>query len=402
MRRKQIVAFCLYDFGDSAFAVLFPFVYGTYYAEKVVGGERGAGWWGAVGSVSMLAVALSAPLLGGIADHAGVRKRMLVLFTLLGVAASLSFAGIAPGFVVLGFLAGVLANFAFEGGIVFYNAYLPIIAPPSHHGRISAAGFAVGYVGSLLAIGGAALLRDWTLIWVAMGLQWLLFALPALFLLPADRPTGKGILAAAREGLRGTLSTWRDVLGMKDLRRFLIAYFFYMDGVNTVILFAGLYAAREFAFTTGELLLLIALVQVTALLGSIAMAKPTDVKGPKWSVRVMLLWWIFVVGAAYFATNRTLFWCVAVLAGLGVGCIQASSRAFMSRMVPRGREAEMFGFYALCGKSGAILGPFLFGQIGQAFGSLRPAILSVAVFYVVGYLLLGRVRLPAPSAQAPA
>ncbi len=399
MRRKEIVGFCLYDFGDSAFAVLFPFVYGTYYAEQVVGGARGAGWWGAVGSVSMLAVALGAPLLGGIADHAGVRKRMLALFTLLGVAASLSFAAITPGLVLLGFLAGVVANFAFEGGIVFYNAYLPIIAPPSHHGRISAAGFAVGYVGSLLAIGAAALLRDWTLIWVAMGLQWLLFALPAILFLPADRPTGMGVLAAGREGVRNTLATWRDVLGMIDLRRFLLAYFFYMDGVNTVILFAGLYAAREFGFTTGELLALIALVQVTALVGSVAMAKPTDTRGPKWSVRVMLLWWILVVGSAFLATNRAIFWGVAVLAGLGVGSIQASSRALMSRLVPAGREAEMFGFYALCGKSGAILGPFLFGQIGEAFGSLRPAILSVAAFYVIGFLLLGRVSVPGRGAE---
>jgi len=232
MNRRILRAWCLYDFGNSAFAVLFPFVFGTYYAHTVVGGARGSALWGYAGSLSMLCVALSAPLLGGIADHAGARKRMLLLFTAVGLGTVLGFDAVGPGTVAAGFVLAIAANFAFEGGIVFYNAYLPLIAPPSHHGRVSAYGFATGYVGSLVAIGVAVLLARtlgvaW--IWPALALQWGLFALPAFLRLPADRPTGMGLLASGKRGVKRTLFTWREVAGMPDLRRFLLAYFFYMD-----------------------------------------------------------------------------------------------------------------------------------------------------------------------------
>jgi UMF1 family MFS transporter len=399
MDRKVIRSWCLYDFGNSAFAILFPFIYGAYFADQVVGdrGRGGEWWWGLTASTSMLAVALSAPLLGGVADHSGARKRMLALYTALGVAAVIAFTTVSPGAILLGFALGALANFAFEGGIVFYNAYLPDIAPPTHHGRISAKGFAVGYVGSLVALGGAALLLEvvdaslgW--VWVALAVQWAVFSLPAFLFLPSDRRTGIGVMEAARRGVRQTARTFKSVLGMRNLRRFLLAYFFYMDGVNTVIFFAGVYANRTLGFTVGELLILMAVVQLSALTGSLVMAKPTDVRGPKWTVRRVLLWWVFVVTAAHFAETKTLFWVVAVLAGLGLGSIQAASRAFMSGLIPEGREAELFGFYALCGKTGAILGPFLFGVLSSQWGATN-AILSVAAFYVVGFLLLGKVKL---------
>ena len=136
MDRKVVRSWCLYDFGNSAFAILFPFFYGAYYVKTVVGeGDAGTWWWGLTGSVSMLAVALSAPLLGGISDHAGVRKRLLAAYTGLALVAVLGFTQVGAGAIVLGFVLGAVANFAFEGGIAFYNSYLPQIAPPSAIGQ---------------------------------------------------------------------------------------------------------------------------------------------------------------------------------------------------------------------------------------------------------------------------
>lgn len=395
MNRKTIGAWCLYDFGNSAFAVLFPLMYGTFYAEHVVGGTAGTSWWSYAGSLSMALVALSAPFMGGIADHAGVRKRMLMLYTAVGVGAVLAFTRIEPGMVWAGFLLAVVANFAFEGGIVFYNAYLPDIAPPSHHGRVSARGFAVGYFGSLIALAVAAPIAGWGLmdfVWIALALQWALAAVPAFSFLPWDKRTGMTVRHAATVGVRKTMATWKSVLGMPDLRRFLLAYFFYMDGVNTVIWFAGVYASATLGFENAELILMFGLVQIAALIGSLLMGGPTDRMGPRWTVRRVLLWWIFVVVAVYFTTSKTVFWIVAACAGLGIGSIQASSRALMSRLIPDGREAELFGFYALCGKTGAIMGPLVFGAITVALGGQRPAVLSIAAFYVVGFVLLGRVK----------
>ena len=392
MDRKVVRSWCLYDFGNSAFAILFPFFYGTYYATHVVhegSAHSGEWWWGLTISVSMLAVALTAPLLGGISDHSGARKRLFAGYTVLGLVTVLAFTQVGPGTIVLGFVLGALANFAFEGSIVFYNSYLPQIAPPSHHGRVSAKGFAVGYVGSLVALGLAAALfkRGMEFVWITLAVQWALFAIPAFKNLPPDRPTGIGLRNAAARGVRQTAETFKSVLGMRRMRRFLFGYFFYMDGVNTAIVFAAVYAKLTLKFSDPQLLMLMALVQLSALGGSLLMAKPTDVKGPKWVIVRVLIWWVLVITAAHFTHSKALFFVVAALAGLGLGSIQASSRAFMSRLIPKGREAELFGFYALCGKTGAILGPFLFGALADAHGA-RNAILSVIAFYAVGFLMI--------------
>jgi UMF1 family MFS transporter len=178
---------------------------------------------------------------------------------------------------------------------------------------------------------------------------------------------------------------------MKNVRGFLIAYFFYMDGVLTVIHFATIYSTDYLKFSVTEAMGMLALVQVTALAGSLAMAKPTDRMGPKWTVSVVLLWWIGTVVAAYFCRTKAPFFVIAALAGLGLGSIQAASRAFMSKLIPKGREAEMFGFYGLCGKSGAILGPVIFGFIYD-LADPPTAIVSVAAFYLLGLGLLRPVK----------
>ncbi|MFM8978975.1 MAG: MFS transporter, partial [Planctomycetia bacterium] len=161
MDRKVIRAWCLYDFGNSAFAMLFTTFFGVFFSTVIVDNAQGEGdrWWGWLVSAAMATVALLAPFLGGVADHAGVRKRMLAAFTLLGVVAVLGWTTLRPGDVLPGFALGLLAMVGFEAAIVFYNAYLPRIAPASHQGRVSAWGFAVGDVGSLVALAVAAL-RD--------------------------------------------------------------------------------------------------------------------------------------------------------------------------------------------------------------------------------------------------
>ena len=394
-------AWCLFDFGNSAFAVLFPAIFGAWFSGTLVGGSSGDARWGEIISLSMLLVALTAPFLGGIADYAGFRKRMLVAYTLLGIACVLAFTGATHMPLPLVFALAVLANVAFEGGIVFYNAYLPDIAPPHEHGRVSAKGYALGYVGSLVALGLAMVsiaVFEWLPgVWIALAVQWALGSAVAFRYLPKDPPARKSFWDAGRDGLRETRATLRRVWAHKPLRWFLLSYFFYMDGVLTVVHFAAIYAKKTLGFSQTELIALIALVQVTALVGALAMAGPTDRRGPKWAVRVLLCWWIGVVVVTYFATSKMTFFCVGVLAGLGLGSIQSVSRAFMARLIPAGREAEMFGFYALCGKSGAILGPLVFGYVSYAFGHQRPAVLSVAIFYALGLLLLARVEAPGPK-----
>ena len=393
-------AWCWYDFGNSAFAVLFSTVFGVWFGTHVVGGDRGDLLWGRLLSVSMACVALLSPFVGGIADHTGRRKRLLVLATVVGGVAVLGFSTIGAGDVAWGFVLGVVASVAFEMGIVFYNAYLPHITPVARQGRLSARGFALGYVGSLCALGVALLLIKSDLfvgVWIALAAQWLIVGLRACIGLPRDVPTGTPVSVAAQRGVAQTLRTFRTQVVGTPLGRFLLAYFFFMDGVLTVVHFAPLFARRTLNFSGAELIGLVALVQVTALVGALLAAGPVDRLGPKRVIQFLLLLWIGVAGLTWFVYSKALFYVLATVAGLGLGSIQSTARAQMARLIPPGQEAELFGFYALCGKTGAILGPLVFGWISMRLGAQRPAVLSVAVFFLLGLILLARVPADTPA-----
>lgn len=399
--RRTIVAWTLYDFANSGFsAIVQATIYPAYYANSVVGNSDGRGdfWWGLTVSVAMVLAALSSPLLGGVADHAGARKPFFVGFTLVSVAATALLATVGPGMVAWGFVLGVTGLATFEAAFVYYNSYLPRITSSDTVGRVSAAGFAVGYAGSLVAFAAAypfAARGAYGACFVGAALQFLLLSLPAFAVLPADERHPRSVAAAMRHGVLDMLGTLGEIVrapARRPLRGFLTAYLLYEDGVNTVVTFAAVFAARTLGFSFAEIVVLFMVVQVAALVGSAAWARSTDTRGPKFVVMVTLGQWTAVSVLAWLVQTKWQFWAVAVLAGTGLGAIQAASRALMARLIPRGREAEFFGFYALVGKTGAILGPLVFGTVSHLMGgNQRVAMLSVGVFFVAGLALLARV-----------
>ena len=411
MRRRfdrAIVAWCLYDFANSSVsALVVATIFPVWYAQAIVGNADGRGdfWWGLASSTTMVIVAVAAPLLGGIADHAGVRKPFFVGLTLASVAGSALLATLSEGMVVRGFLYVVGTLVTYEAAIVYYNAYLPRLAPRERLGSVSAQGFAVGYAGSMVAFLAAypfVAAGMYGLAFVVTAVQFLLFALPAFVILPADARHATPLSRAVARGLADTLATLREIVtdpARRALRRFLLAYLVYEDGVNTVIFFAGIFAAKTLGFTFTEIIALFVVVQLSALLGSAAWARPADRRGPKLVITVTLVQWLAVTVLSYFVHTKGQFWVVAVLAGTGLGAVQAASRTFMAMLVPREREAEFFGFYALVGKTGAILGPLVFGTVSRAMGGdQRSAIAAIGLFFVAGLLLLRRVPSPPPRA----
>jgi UMF1 family MFS transporter len=402
MNRKTIASWCLFDFANSFYAML-PIIWGPFYQRVIVGNEKGLGdlWWGYAVAATMLIVAVTSPVMGAIADYAGVRKRLLIAYTLMSVSAVCLYTSVEPGMIFWGFLVTVISYIGFEGGQVFYNAYLPEIAPREYQGRVSGWGFATGYVGSLLGLlicllAFRAEVPD--VAWVVVAAAFLVFAQPAFIWLPADSAPQFGVVRAARGGIVQTWRTFRDIVRVPETRWFLLAYFFYEDGVNTVINFSSAFAAQTMGFTFAELPVLFAVVQASALAGAWAWAKPTDRFGPKRVVAAMLVQWSLVVVVAYFVQTKAQFFALAVLAGTGLGAIQAASRAFMATLTPRDREADYFGFYALCGKSAAIKGPLIFGFVSHATGGdQRLAILSVIGLFVIGAALLAFVRAGGPT-----
>jgi MFS transporter, UMF1 family len=405
--RRTIVAWALYDFANSAFAaIVLATIFPAYYANIVVGNADGRGdfLWGLAVSTSMVLVALTSPLFGGIADHAGVRKRFLIVLSLASVTATALLTTVGPGDAILGFVLVVAGMVTFETAFVYYNSYLPRIAAPEALGRVSATGFAVGYAGSLVAFLAAypfaAAKAYWGCFLVAAA-QFALFAVPAFVVLPADTRQSVPLGAAIARGARETLATLREILGNRDrieIRRFLTAYLVYEDGGNTVITFAAVFAATTLGFSFEEIIGLFILVQISALAGSVLWARPTDRLGPRLVVRVTLVQWALVTVLAYFVQEKWHFWVVAVLAGTGLGAVQAASRTFMATLIPKGREAEFFGFYSLVGKTGAVMGPVVFGGVSRALGgNQRAAIVAVGLFFVVGLALLSRVRAGGPT-----
>src|SRR5712691_4970754 len=305
--RRTIHAWMLYDFANSAFsAIVQATVFPAYYANVVVGNAEGRGdfWWGTLVSLSMILVALTSPLFGGIADHAGVRKPFFVWLTVVSVAATALLAAVGPGMIVTGFVLGIVSLVTYEAAIVYYNSYLPTLAEPEQIGRVSAGGFAVGYAGSIVAF-----LAAWPFAargayggcFLAAAVLFGAFSVPAFVALPADETKRMTLGAALRRGAGDTLATLREILGhreRREMRRFLLAYLVYEDGVNTVITFSAVFAAKTLGFSLTEIIALFLVVQITALLGSAAWARPADTHGPRLVVMVTLVQWAAEIGRA--------------------------------------------------------------------------------------------------------
>jgi UMF1 family MFS transporter len=405
LNKKHIICWTLFDFANSSYsAVIAAVVFPVYYANVIVGNAAGVGdlWWGRAISLSMAIVALSSPFLGGIADAGGLRKRFLFFYTALSVLSVASLAILGKGMIIEGFLLIVAANLGMEGGLVFYNSFLPRIAPREYQGRVSAWGFMVGYAGSIISlllalplVKGGYFRETWVMVAVFYGI----FSLPAFLFLPKDDQGAFSVLRSAREGLRQAMTTLREIVRRKEPGKFLFSYLVYEDGVSTIIVFSSIFAATTLGFEAMELILLYLAVQVTALFGSLAMAKPIDLWGPKKIVMSSLILWAAVAITAFFVETKDHFWVIATCAGLGLGTVQAASRAFYTQFVPAGKEAEYFGVYSLAGKSSAVIGPIIFGYVSTTFGSQRPAILSVAAFFFIGLIILSFVRGGGPNVR---
>ena len=401
MNKKQVGAWALFDLANSVYpAVITAVVFQVYYINTVVGNTDSIGdwWWGRAVSLSALIVAVSSPLLGAIADRVGMRKRFMAFFVAMCLTGVALFTTLGPGAVAWGFTVFVFANVGYEACLVFYNAYLPDIAPSDKQGWVSGLGFGVGYAGSavglLLAI--PLIETNIDLVWIMVAVFFIIFSIPSFLFLPQDQASEMSVGQAARWGVTNFREILGEVLQERDLRRFLLAFFFYIDGVLTAIYMSSTVASTTFGYTQNELVSLYIALQIAALIGSFVLAKPTDLLGPKKILSgVLVMWTLVAVSIGFIPTSKLWFGALAMVAGFGLGSVQAASRAFMAALIPKGKEAEMFGFYALCGKSSSIVGPLAFGYIAVASGgNQRLAVMALSVLFIVGLGLLRRVNAP--------
>ena len=405
--KGRIAAWCLYDWANSAFTTLVvTFIYAAYFASAFADDPgRGTALWSRGIAVSALLIAALAPAAGALADRGG-RRKCLILSTLVCAAGTAALAFVRPDqpyAVVTALGLFVAANVAFELGLVFYNAFLPAIAPPDRIGRISGYGWGLGYGGGLAALAAALVvfvpetprfgiptaegfnLRATNLL---VGGWFLVFAIPAFALLKDESAPGGGV--GVRRVFADLAATVRSLRRYRQVGRFLLARLLYNDGLVTIFAFGGIYAVGTFGFSFEELVTFGIVLNVGAGLGALAFGFVDDRIGGKATIglSVAALAAATVLGA--LAPTRAWFWVSAVVVGVFIGPNQSASRSLMARFVPAKHESEFFGFFAFSGKVTSFLGPALLGVLSDLY-SQRVGVASLLIFFVLGGLLLWRV-----------
>lgn len=379
-----------------------PVAPGSYFAYTV--------------SFSVLLTVVILPVVGAVADRSGHKRLLLAAFAYLGAGATIGMVFLTGTRYLLGGGLFLVANIAFSAGVVVYNSFLPQIAAPGERDAVSSRGWAVGYLGGglLLALNLAAVLYQdalgmdtaevarWSI--VSAGVWWAVFTLVSIRRL-RDRPpapatvSGGSVLTA---GFRQLAATLRQLRGRPSTLLFLVAFLIYNDGIQTVITLASVYGVDELRLPDTVLVPTILMVQFLAFVGALLLGAAARRVGARTTVLASLVVWTALLVAAYQLPAQRVLPFVALAAGIGLvlGGSQALSRSLYSHLIPSGQEAQYFALYEVSDRGTSWLGPLLFGLTYQIAASYRLAILSLVIFFVVGFVLLAAVPLRRAIAQA--
>jgi len=410
----RIFIWSLFDFANTSYSiVVVTFIYAVYFKDVVTLGKPiGDLYWSIGISISMLISGIIAPILGAIADYSAGKKRFLLFFTLLSIISTSLLYFVQEGMIFWGLTLFILSNIGFESGLVFYDSFLPELTSPKNYGRVSGYGFAFGYFGSLASLAiafpfiQADMVRE---TFPISALFFLIFAIPLFIFLKDSRRELKVNSSFINIGFRRVKNTFSHLRNYKNLALYLLAFFFYIEGVNTTIFFSGNFARTSLGFSLTELALFFLIVQTTAIGGSLLFGILSDSIGQKKSIIISLYIWIFTMLLAFIISNENngiliylakyfnletrdfqshSFYIVGLLAGSVMGATQSTSRSMMTKLTPIEKKTEFFGFYSLFGKSSAIVGPLVFGIISFVTESQSYAILSISGFFIVGLFIL--------------
>ena len=364
-------------------------------------------------TIAILIVALVAPLLGAIADHAAIKKRLLAIFAGIGITSCFAMFWLTEGEWLFALTLFVIGNVGVAGSIVFYESLLPHLVEPSQLDRVSTAGYAIGYLG-----GGTLLAFNLLLIqqpaWfgladagvgtrlslAAVGVWWLVFSIPLFMKVPEPRAlagaSGKVSLAA---GARHLLETFRELRRYRQALWFLLAFFVYNDGIQTMIKMAAIYG-DTIGLESGAMITALLLTQFIGVPAAFGFGALAERIGAKTAVYIGLGVYTLIAALGYYMTTATHFFALAILVGLVQGGTQALSRSLFASMVPRHKSSEFFAFFGVFERYAGVLGPAVFAMVVTVSGQGRLAILAVLGFFIVGAMLLTLVDVPAGRREA--
>jgi UMF1 family MFS transporter len=403
LRQPGIFAWCLYDWANSAFAVtvmagFFPIFFKQYWSVGVAVTDS-TYRLGMANSLGGLIVVCLAPFLGALADQAGARKYFLLFFAAMGIVMTGALYLVAQGNWVLALMLYTMGILGFVGGNVFYDALLVSVTHKIHFDRVSAYGYAFGYLGGGLLFTINVLMTLYPkyfglvdaaqavrLSFVSVALWWALFSLPLFFMVEESKvaEVPKQWLQAS---VRQLLETVRKLRKLRVTFLFLLAYWCYIDGVDTIIRMAVDFGL-SIGFDANNLMIALLIAQFVGFPAALLFGAIGSRKGPKQGIMLAILAYLLILVWAYHINAVWEFYVLAVAIGLVQGGIQALSRSLYARLIPHEQSAEFFGFYNMLGKFAVVIGPILIGWVGVLTGSSRIAILSIGVLFVIGGGLL--------------
>ncbi|KPK94066.1 MAG: MFS transporter [Deltaproteobacteria bacterium SM23_61] len=416
-RRKQVLSWCLYDWANSAFATIIMAAVLPVFYSTVAGANlsktTASSYWGYTNTLAMLVVAFSAPILGALADHRGIKKRFLALFAGMGIVSTSFLVLVGKGDWFLASLLYIIGMVGFSGGNNFYDSLLPHVAGEKDIDRISSLGYALGYLGGgiLLAFNLAMILKphwfgianaEWgtRYSFLTVGIWWAAFSIPIMRNVP--EPPVVPIPGESSNPLRASLQrlslTFHNLRKYREAFKFLVAFWLFNDGIGTIITMAVIFGA-EINIPQAHLIGSILAVQFIGIPFSILFGRLAGWMGTKQAIFLGLAVYTGISIGGYFIQTALHFWILAVLVGFVQGGTQALSRSLFGTMIPKSRSAEFFSFYDVSSKFAGIIGPFVFGLVGQLTGSSRLSVVALVVFFIGGGMVLftvneeeGRVR----------
>lgn len=406
--RRSIWSWALYDWANSAFATtvmagFFPLFFNAYWADPSNPNES-TFFLGVANSSGSIIVALMAPFLGAVADRGSAKKRFLVFFAFLGVTLTAGLWLVAQGQWQMAAILYVGASVGFSGGNIFYDSLLVSVAPREKLNYVSSLGFGLGYIGGgiLFAMNIVMFLKPELfgipdqaaavkLSFVTVAVWWALFSVP-LFLYVREPKIYESVPMAKAVGLgwRQLRDTLGQIRKLKVVALFLVAYWFYIDGVDTIVRMAVDYG-MSLGFGSTTLMTALLMVQFIAFPAALIYNWIATKVGTQRAVLAAVVGYGFITLLGYFMRNETHFYALAVMVALFQGGIQALSRSLYGRIIPMQQAAQFYGFFNMLGKFAAVLGPFLMGSVTLLAGSARIGILSILILFLIGGFLLSRV-----------
>ena len=406
--KRAVWSWAFYDWANSAYSTtvmagFFPLFFKEYWADPH-NPSQSTFYLGMANSIASMVVAALAPLLGSVADQGSAKKKFLTFFAFLGVIMTGGLWMVAQGNWQMAVLFYVIATIGFSSGIVFYDALLPGLASEERVDAVSSLGFGLGYLGGGLLFlvnvfmylkpeifgipDGSTAIK---LSFLSVAVWWAVFTIPLILFVPEPKNYENiDFNNAIRMGWVQLVQTFKEIRNMKVVGTFLLAYWFYIDGVDTIIRMAVDYG-MSLNFPGESLIIALLIVQFVAFPAALIYGWLASKIGAKTGIMVGITAYSFITLLGYFMTEAWHFYVLAILIGLFMGGIQALSRSLYTRIIPPDKSAEFFGFYNMLGKFAAIIGPALMGTIALVTGSARLSILSILLLFILGGFFLNKV-----------